>query len=336
MTRPVVLPSLSAAMDGGFTAIADVLPRPWRRAVRPISTGSSVAWPSCSTSSASRFDVPLRATGDADFGVPPPRPAASPNSSMRSKPSGTPRWRGTGGSDASTIAVVATVDLLIPTYRSRARETVTVGSVVTTEVPGLAEALRRPAIATEVEMVLTDGATLSTIVSLPDAIGMLALKTMVRTVRTEVRDAEDLWRCLEVAAADGAEPATFDSSEPLRRVRAMLWREMGPNGAALAVLTADLQERAGGEAAAQDPRSCSPKRSALRRQPAERISEPPGGGTFTSARSNAFGSNGRPGGVGTAPTLDSDGTGIRRWKCRGSDQPAAGLGSRSSALTLRN
>ena len=90
-------------------------------------------------------------------------------------------------------------------------------------------------------MVLTDGATLSTIVSLPDAIGMLALKTMVRTVRTEVRDAEDLWRCLEVAAADGAEPATFDSSEPLRRVRAMLWREMGPNGAALAVLTADLQ-----------------------------------------------------------------------------------------------
>ncbi|MDH4147001.1 MAG: hypothetical protein OEY23_17730, partial [Acidimicrobiia bacterium] len=77
---------------------------------------------------------------------------------------------------------------------------------------------------------------------LPDAVGMLALKTMVRTVGTEVRDAEDLWRCLEVAAADGVEPATFDSSEPLRRVRETLWREMGPDGAALGVLTADLQD----------------------------------------------------------------------------------------------
>lgn len=33
---------------------------------------------------------------------------------------------------------VAAVDLLIPTYRTRARQTVSVGSVVTTEVPGLA------------------------------------------------------------------------------------------------------------------------------------------------------------------------------------------------------
>ena len=60
-------------------------------------------------------------------------------------------------------------------------------------------------------------------------------------LRAEARDAEDLWRCLEVAAADGVDPAIFDSSEPLRRVRAMLWRELGPDGAALGVLTADLQ-----------------------------------------------------------------------------------------------
>ena len=119
-----------------------------------------------------------------------------------------------------------------------------VGSVVTTEVPGLAEALRCPAITAAVEMVLTDHSTLSTTVTLPDAVGMLALKAMVRTMRTDARDAEDLWRCLEVAAADGVEPATFDSSEPLRRVREILWRELGPDGAALGVLTADLQDDA--------------------------------------------------------------------------------------------
>lgn len=91
-------------------------------------------------------------------------------------------------------------------------------------------------------MVLTDQSALSTSVSLPDAVRMLALKAMVRTVRTEARDAEDLWRCIEVAAADGVEPAIFDSSEPLQRVRKILWRELGPDGAALGVLTADIQD----------------------------------------------------------------------------------------------
>jgi hypothetical protein len=71
---------------------------------------------------------------------------------------------------------------------------------------------------------------------------MLALKTFVRTVRTEERDVGDMWRCLEIAAADGVEPATFDSSEPLARVRAALWRELGPDGAALGALTAGLHD----------------------------------------------------------------------------------------------
>lgn len=64
---------------------------------------------------------------------------------------------------------------------------------------------------------------------------MLALETMVRAMSTEVRDAEHLWRWLEVAAADGVEPAIFDSSEPLGRVRVILWRELGPDGAARGV-----------------------------------------------------------------------------------------------------
>lgn len=112
---------------------------------------------------------------------------------------------------------------------------------MTSEVPGLAEAFQRPAVNVGVDLRLTDGETLSTTVSLPDAVGMLALKVLVRTVRTEDRDVEDLWRCLEIAAAEGIEPGAFDSSEPLRLVRTALWRELGPGGSALANLTAGLQ-----------------------------------------------------------------------------------------------
>ncbi len=151
----VVLPSLSAAMDGGFTAIADV----------------SGAMASSGTTEQHRLiggvavmlhverlglHLPLRATGDADFGVPP-------------------------------------------------------------------HVLRRPDLVDE---------ALGTVV-LPDAVGMLALKTLVRTVRTEARDVEDLWRCLEIAAADGVEPATFDASEPLRRVRRRCGASSGPTASRL-------------------------------------------------------------------------------------------------------
>jgi hypothetical protein len=73
---------------------------------------------------------------------------------------------------------------------------------------------------------------------------MPALKTLVRTVRNEARDVEDLWRCIEIAAADGVEPNTLDADEPLRRVRSALWRELGPGGAALDVLIDGLQDDA--------------------------------------------------------------------------------------------
>jgi hypothetical protein len=71
---------------------------------------------------------------------------------------------------------------------------------------------------------------------------MLALKTLVRSVRSEARDVEDLWRCLEIAAADGVNARTFDQDRALGEVRAALWRELGPNGVALDVLTAGLQD----------------------------------------------------------------------------------------------
>lgn len=114
--------------------------------------------------------------------------------------------------------------------------------MVTTEVPGLAEALRRPSVTIDAELRLTDGNVLHTRVVLPDAVGTLALKARARSVRNETRDAEDLWRCLEIAAADGVAPEIFDGDEPLDGLRETLWRELGPGGAALPTLATGLQK----------------------------------------------------------------------------------------------
>jgi hypothetical protein len=68
--RPVILASLSAAMDGGFVAIADIsnamtaigAPDDYR-----LIGGVAVLLHVQRLG----LDLPLRATGDADFGVPP-------------------------------------------------------------------------------------------------------------------------------------------------------------------------------------------------------------------------------------------------------------------------
>lgn len=181
-------------MDGGFTAIGDV-----SRAVADAGAaddyrligGVAVMLHVQRV----EVDVPLRATGDADLGVPPyvlrrPDLVATIEALGYRKVSGN-RWERRLDSRRT-----AAVDLLIPSYRSRARHTVRVGGVVTTEVPGLAEALRRPGIPLDVQFQLTDETRLKVAVVLPDLVGMIALKTLVHSVRTEGRDVEDLWRCL--------------------------------------------------------------------------------------------------------------------------------------------
>ena len=189
------------------------------------------------------LDLPLRATGDADFGVP-PHVLRRPDLVEAIKRLGYHKVFGNRWERQVDERRVAAVDLLVPAYRSRARDTVKVGDVVTTEVPGLAEALRRPRIKVDAELRLTDGARLQTTVVLPDAIGTLAMKALVRAMRREWRDAEDLWRCLEIAAAEGVEPSEFDDSATLRDLRLVLWRELGPGGTAAAALTERLQDDA--------------------------------------------------------------------------------------------
>ena len=99
---PVILASLSAAMDGGFTAIADV----------------AAAMATSETTDQHRLiggvavmlhiqrlglDLPLRATGDADFGVP-PHVLRRPDLVDAIKRWGIGRSKATGGSAGSTTA----------------------------------------------------------------------------------------------------------------------------------------------------------------------------------------------------------------------------------------
>lgn len=239
-TEHVVLGSLSAAMDGGFTAIADV-----SKAMSAAGVAGHYRLIGGMTVMLHvrrlHLELPLRATGDADFGVP-PHVLLRPELVEAIEALGYAREMGNRWERPIDERRVAAVDLLVPAYRSRSRHTVTVGDIVTTEVPGLAEALRRPGVTIQAEMRLTDDSALHAKVVLPDAVGTLALKAHARLVRNESRDVEDLWRCLEIAAVDGVTPEMFDGDEPLRELRKMLWRELGPGGAGLPPLTAGLQQ----------------------------------------------------------------------------------------------
>jgi len=237
--KRIALSSLSGAMDGGFIAVSDVATALASSGIidNHLLIGGVAVMLHIQRL---ELDLPLRATGDADFGVPPhllrePALVSAIEAIGYQKVAGN-RWQ-----RRIDDRRVASVDLLIPTYRSRARHTVNVGSIVTTEVPGLAEAFQRRAVNVNIDLHLTNGESLSTTVSLPDALGMLTLKTLVRTVRTETRDISDLWRCLEIAAADGVKPSDFDINESGLQVRTSLWRELGPNGSALDDLTVGLQ-----------------------------------------------------------------------------------------------
>lgn len=232
--------SLSAAMDGGFTAIADV-----SRAL--VDAEASDHYRLIGGVSVMLhiqrlgIDLPLRATGDADFGVP-LQVLKEPVLVAAIEARGYRKVMGNRWERQIDHRRVAAVDLLVPAHRTRARHTVRVGDVVTTEVPGLAEALRRPPVIVEAQFRLTDGMSLSASVALPDAVATLALKAGARTVRNETRDADDLWRCLEIAAADGVTPEMFAERESLQRVAHLLVRELGPTGRALPALTAGLQQ----------------------------------------------------------------------------------------------
>jgi hypothetical protein len=226
-------------MDGGFVGVADVsdvMRRVGASAQHRLVGGLTVMLHVQRLG----LDLPLRATGDADFGVAPHR-LRDGTLIGEVEALGYERTAGNRWERMLDERRTAAIDLLVPAYTSRARDDVQVGDIVTTEVPGLTIALQRPSVDVAVDLVSSDGSMRSTTLVLADALSTLAMKAYARTVRSESRDAEDLWRALEVCLEEGTKPADFDDGA-LREVKAIIWRELGPEGDAMNVLTTGLQE----------------------------------------------------------------------------------------------
>ena len=244
--RRILFPSESLATDGGLIAITDVsqamsdtgLESDYR-----VVGGIAVMLHVLRTG----VDIPIRSTGDADYGVP-PRVLTEGKLVREIERRGYAKTEGNRWERQIDDERTAAVDLLIPAYTSRARSSRQVGEVNTTEVPGLAEAFLAEPCAVDAEFILTSGEHLSARVLLPDSKSMIRLKTGARRVRNEDRDATDLWRCLEVANADGVTARDFTGSD-VAQIRDLLQRELGRGGSALGIITRDLSRGAAGQTA---------------------------------------------------------------------------------------
>jgi hypothetical protein len=132
----------------------------------------------------------------------------------------------------------ALIDVLVPTYTSRARENVRVGEdLFTTEVLGLQLALARPPVTISLELRRLNGLTLRCDLPFADELSALILKGLATTVRSTDTDITDVWRCLEIAFAAGIGPEEFTSgtrADSAKLVRTLFGSRHGAPMAALA------------------------------------------------------------------------------------------------------
>lgn len=135
----------------------------------------------------------------------------------------------------------AIIDILVPAYTGRARQNVEItDDLVTTEVPGLAAALGRPAVIMTLELLRLNRETLHATLPFPDEVSALVLKAHATRVRVKATDATDIWRCLEIALAAGVIPQDFVRSgrdQAAGIVRALFQHR---TGAGMTALTEEL------------------------------------------------------------------------------------------------
>jgi len=124
------------------------------------------------------------------------------------------------GDATDVLPPEAAIDVLIPARTSRPRESRRVTDrLVTTEVPGLATALRRPGVRVELSMTRRDGDPLTARLLLPDEVSTVVLRAHAWRRRLSETDAEDLWRSLEIAFAAGVGPQEFSRSDEQSAVK---------------------------------------------------------------------------------------------------------------------
>jgi hypothetical protein len=142
--------------------------------------------------------------------------------------------RVSGGHHAEHGAII---DVLVPAYTRRARRNHRATDLlVTTEVPGLAAALQRPAVPLRLQLHRLNGQVLEVELNFPDELAALVLKAFATDVRTKATDIVDLWRCLEIAYAAGVDSRQFEGHDAVRAVtlvRELFDRRDGPGMAAL-------------------------------------------------------------------------------------------------------
>jgi hypothetical protein len=142
----------------------------------------------------------------------------------------------------------ALIDILVPAYTSRPRESVQVGEdLFTTEVLGLQFALARPPVTIALELRRLNGQTVRCELPFADELSAMVLKSLATRVRSKDTDIADIWRCLEIALAAGLSPDDFTSG--IRAESAEVIRGLFDNrhGAPMAALAAE--QRLSAEAA---------------------------------------------------------------------------------------
>ena len=248
----VVLKATSVADDLGYVALADLAdvlgPSTYRIIGGHMVTALVARW---------QLGADLyRETGDTDLGVPPvvvreegvigrllergyeqvegnrfARPIVDIPVTVR-------------GAEGPRSAVV---DVLVPSYRTRARSNHRVSDdLVTTEVPGLALALQREPVLLHMELHRLNGEQLDIELAYPDEVAALTLKAFASQVRDKSTDVVDLWRCLEVAHVAGIDAEAFveaEAAEAATAIRALFDRR---DGAGMTALVAEqrLSEQA--------------------------------------------------------------------------------------------
>jgi hypothetical protein len=219
----LALLAASVADDLGYVALADLA-----RAVGDDASGYRVIGGHMVTVLAARWMLGAdlyRETGDADLGVTPVL-ARSIHLPGRLKALGYEQVAGNrfargmsdipvtlpGMRDAPRQAII---DILIPAYTRRARENVKVSEdLFSTEVPGLAAALGRPAVTMALELRRLNGEILHAALPFPDELSALVLKGLATRVRVKATDTTDIWRCLEIAFAARVMPQDFSGRRP--------------------------------------------------------------------------------------------------------------------------